>query len=127
MTPGWERIADHAAPESFNNGCYVTLWPNTMLSVFAGYAATFRLTPSSPTTTSSNANYLWHPSVSDERRKADYEATRRVVEQDLEMCEAVQRTYDGGLLGRRCALDRARAGRRAPAPAARRVTRRARS
>ena len=86
----------HAAPESFNNGCYVTLWPNTMLSVFAGFAATFRLTPSSPTTTIVEREYLWHPSVSDERRKADYEATRRVVEQDLEMCEAVQRTYAGG-------------------------------
>jgi phenylpropionate dioxygenase-like ring-hydroxylating dioxygenase large terminal subunit len=93
---GWAAVADHAAPESFNNGCYVTLWPNTMLSAFSGYAATFRLTPRSATTTVVEREYLWHPSVNDERRKADYEATRRVVEQDLEMCEAVQRTYDGG-------------------------------
>jgi phenylpropionate dioxygenase-like ring-hydroxylating dioxygenase large terminal subunit len=94
--PGWESVAEHAAPESFNNGCYVTLWPNTMLSVFSGFAATFRLTPTGPATTVVEREYLWHPSVPDERRKADYEATRRVVEQDLAMCEAVQRTYDGG-------------------------------
>jgi hypothetical protein len=42
-------------------------------------------------------DYLWHPSVGEERRAADYEATKEVVEQDLEICEAVQRTYDGGL------------------------------
>jgi phenylpropionate dioxygenase-like ring-hydroxylating dioxygenase large terminal subunit len=93
---GWAHISDHAAPESFNNGCYVTLWPNTMLSAFAGFAATFRLTPSSATTTIVEREYLWHPSVDDDRRKADLDATRRVVEQDLEMCEALQRTYTGG-------------------------------
>ncbi len=94
--PAWSGVAEHAAPESFNNGCYVTLWPNTMLSVFSGFAATFRLTPTSPTTTVVERDYLWHPAVGDDRRKSDYEATRRVVDQDLEMCEAVQRTYNGG-------------------------------
>jgi len=94
--PGWPNVGAHAAPESFNNGCYVTLWPNTMLSVFAGFAATFRLTPTSPTTTVVEREYFWHPSVSDDRRKADYDATRLVVEQDLAMCEALQRTYSGG-------------------------------
>ena len=32
-----------------------------------------------------------------ERRAADLAATREVVEQDLRMCEALQRTYDAGL------------------------------
>jgi choline monooxygenase len=94
--PMWSRVAEHAAPESFNNGCYVTLWPNTMVSVFSGFAATFRLTPTAPATTVVERDYLWHPSVGDDRRKSDYEATRRVVDQDLEMCDAVQRTYNGG-------------------------------
>ena len=68
-----------------------------MVSVFAGFAATFRLTPTGPTTTVVERDYLWHPSVAPERRDADYEATKEVVLQDLEICEAVQRTYDGGL------------------------------
>jgi phenylpropionate dioxygenase-like ring-hydroxylating dioxygenase large terminal subunit len=94
--PGWERIALHAAPESFNNGVYLTLWPNTMLSAFAGFAATFRIMPTGPTACVIEREYLWHPSVAPERRTADYEATRCVVQQDVEMCEAVQQTYNGG-------------------------------
>ena len=95
--PGWERVAGDLSPESFNNGSYLTVFPNTMVSVFAGFAATFRLTPTGPTTTTVERDYLWHPSVDPERRIADYEATKEVVLQDLEICEAVQRTYDGGL------------------------------
>jgi phenylpropionate dioxygenase-like ring-hydroxylating dioxygenase large terminal subunit len=94
--PGWHGVGAHAAPESFNNGVYLTMWPNTMLSAFAGFAATFRLTPTGATTTVIEREYLWHPSVNEERRHGDYEATRRVVAQDVAMCEAVQRTYNGG-------------------------------
>ncbi len=95
--PGWEAVAGDLSPESFNNGSYLTVFPNTMVSVFAGFAATFRLTPTGPTTTTVERDYLWHPSVGQDRRDADYEATKEVVLQDLGICEAVQRTYDGGL------------------------------
>ena len=94
--PGWEHVADNAAAESFNNGVYLTMWPNTMCSAFAGFAATFRIAPTGPTTTVIEREYLWHPSVPQSRRDDDYDATRRVVAQDVTMCEAVQRTYDGG-------------------------------
>jgi choline monooxygenase len=94
---GWEGVAGESAPESFNDGSYLTVFPNTMVSAFAGFVATFRLTPTGPRTTVVERDYLWHPSVTEERREADYRATREVVEQDLEICEAVQRTYDGGL------------------------------
>ena len=95
--PGWDAVAADASPESFNNGSYLTVFPNTMVSVFAGFAATFRLTPTGPTTSIVERDYLWHPSVDHARRDADYAATKEVVLQDLEICEAVQRTYDGGL------------------------------
>lgn len=95
--PGWDGVAGDLSPESFNNGSYLTVFPNTMVSVFAGFAATFRLTPTGPRTTVVERDYLWHPSVGQERRDADYEATKAVVLQDLAICEAVQRTYDGGL------------------------------
>jgi choline monooxygenase len=94
--PGWAAVATHPAAESFYNGAYVTIWPNTMLSMFAGFAATFRLTPLSPTTTLVERDYLWAADVDDARRARDYEATAAVVRQDLEICEALQRTYDGG-------------------------------
>ncbi len=95
--PGWEDVAGEVSPESFINGSYLTVFPNTMISVFTGFAATFRVTPTGPSTSTVERDYLWHPSVGPERREADYQATREVVVQDLEICEALQRTYDGGL------------------------------
>jgi choline monooxygenase len=96
-TAGWSAVAEVAADESFNNGSYLALFPNTAVSCFAGFAATFRLIPTSPSTTVVEREYLWHPSVSQERRAADFAATREVVEQDLAICEALQGTYDAGL------------------------------
>ena len=96
-TPGWSAVADVAADDSFNNGSYLALFPNTAVSCFAGFAATFRLIPTGPSTTLVEREYLWHPSVSAERRAADLAATREVVEQDLTICEALQGTYDAGL------------------------------
>ena len=88
--PGWAAVADVAADESFNNGSYLALFPNTAVSCFAGFAATFRLTPTGPSTTVVERDYLWHPSVAPERRAADLAATREVVEQDLAICTALQ-------------------------------------
>ena len=95
--PGWSAVADVAAPESFNNGGYFAVFPNTAMSCFAGFAASFRLTPTSASTTVVEREYFWHPSVAADRRAADLAATREVVEQDLAMCEKLQRTYDAGL------------------------------
>jgi len=95
--PGWERVGECVAPESFNNGAYITLFPNTMISMFGGYAAPMRLTPTGPGTTVVERDHLWAPEVGDERRAADLAATQEVVAQDLAICEAMQRTYAGGL------------------------------
>jgi choline monooxygenase len=95
--PGWAAVADVAADASFNNGSYLALFPNTAVSCFAGFAATFRLSPTGPSTTVVEREYLWHPSVPAERRAADLAATREVVEQDLAICTALQGTYNAGL------------------------------
>src|SRR5207245_761324 len=95
--PGWERVAECVAPESFNNGGYVTLFPNTMISMFGGYAAPMRLIPTGPDTTIVERDHLWAPEVGAERRALDLAATQEVVAQDLEICETMQRTYSGGL------------------------------
>jgi phenylpropionate dioxygenase-like ring-hydroxylating dioxygenase large terminal subunit len=95
--PGWERVGECIAPESFNNGGYVTLFPNIMISMFGGYAAPMRLTPVSAGTTIIERDHLWAPEVGEERRALDLAATREVVAQDLEICEKIQRTYAGGL------------------------------
>ena len=94
---GWAAVADVAAEDSFNNGTYLAVFPNVAISCFAGFAATFRLLPTGPSTTVVEREYYWHPTVGAERRAADLAATKQVVEQDLAMCEAIQRTYDAGL------------------------------
>jgi Rieske 2Fe-2S family protein len=95
--PGWERVGECVAPESFNNGGYVTLFPNTMISMFGGFAAPMRLTPTGPASTIVERDYLWAPELDAERRARDLAATQEVVAQDLEICEAIQRTYAGGI------------------------------
>ncbi len=97
LQPGWAAVTAHRAPESFYNGAYITCYPNMMISMFAGYAATFRLQPSRPNTTVIERDFLWSPDVPHDRRERDYAATREVVQQDLDICEALQRTYDAGL------------------------------
>ncbi|MGH9270791.1 MAG: aromatic ring-hydroxylating oxygenase subunit alpha, partial [Ilumatobacteraceae bacterium] len=94
---GWEAVADIVADASFNDGTYLAVFPNTAISCFAGFAATFRLAPTGPATTLVEREYYWHPDVPAPRRRSDVEATRLVVEQDLTMCETLQRTYDAGL------------------------------
>lgn len=93
----WSGVADVAAEESFNNGAYLAMFPNTAISCFVGFAATFRLLPTSPTTTVVEREYFWAPSVPPDRRAADVAATVEVVAQDMAMCESLQRTYDAGL------------------------------
>lgn len=95
--PGWADVAAVPAEESFNNGSYLAVFPNTAISAFAGFAASFRLTPTGPGTTRVEREYLWHPSVPPPRRAADVAATEDVVEQDLAMCARLQGTYDAGL------------------------------
>ena len=94
---GWADVAAVAAADSFNNGTYLAVFPNTAISCFAGFAATFRLLPRGPSTTLVEREYYWHPSVGADRRASDLAATVEVVEQDLRMCEAMQQTYDAGL------------------------------
>lgn len=95
--PGWELVGEHMAPESFNNGAYVTLFPNVMISMFGGYAAPMRLIPTGPGTTIVERDHLWAPEVAADRRALDLAATQEVVAQDLDICERMQRTYEGGL------------------------------
>lgn len=94
---GWDAVADVVAEESFNNGSYLAVFPNLAISCFAGFAATFRLLPTGPSTTIVERDYYWDPAVPQQRRDSDLAATQLVVDQDLAMCERIQRTYDAGL------------------------------
>ena len=85
-----------AAAESFNNGTYLAVFPNTAISCFPGSRPRSGSCRPARRRRSSSARLL-APDVPAERRGADLAATREVVEQDLRMCERLQGTYDAGL------------------------------
>jgi phenylpropionate dioxygenase-like ring-hydroxylating dioxygenase large terminal subunit len=95
--PEWAAVAQASPEESFIAGSYLTVWPNVMVSLLPGFAATLRLTPMGPTRTLVEREYLWRSDVPAARRDADLAATRLVGAQDLDLCEKVQRSYSGGL------------------------------
>ena len=97
MKPGWEAIASAQADEPFLSGTYFTVFPNLMVSVFPQYFHALVVTPIDARTSRVDYHRCWAPDVGEPRRKADHEAALAVGEQDLDICERVQRSYDGAL------------------------------
>ncbi len=93
----WTAVATDQIDDLFIAGVYLTVWPNLLVSVFPRYLSAFWLTPLGPTRTRIDYLRAWHPSVTEERRAADLTASRLVGQQDLEICEAVQRGYTAGI------------------------------
>jgi hypothetical protein len=68
-----------------------------MISVFPRYFHALIVTPVDARTSRVDYHRCWAAEVGEARRKVDHEAALAVGEQDLEICERVQRSYDGGL------------------------------
>ena len=96
-SPGWEHIASTQSDEPFLSGKYFTVFPNLMVSVFPRYFHALIVTPVDARTSRVDYHRCWAAEVGEARRKVDHEAALAVGEQDLEICERVQRSYDGGL------------------------------
>ena len=110
-------VADVAAADSFNNGTYLALFPNTADVVLRRVRRHVPAQPTGPATTVVEREYFWHPSVPPERRAADLAATRggrRPGPRDLRGAAGHVRRR---AVGRRRAVDDARVGRR-PRPSA---------
>ena len=97
IKPGREHIAEAQADEPFLSGQYFTVFPNLMVSVFPRYFHTLIVTPIDARTSRVDYHRYWTADVVESRRKIDHEAALAVGEQDLDICERVQRSYDGGL------------------------------
>ena len=97
IKPGREHIAEAQADEPFLSGQYFTVFPNLMVSVFPRYFHALIVTPIDARTSRVDYHRYWTADVAESRRKIDHEAALAVGEQDLDICERVQRSYDGGL------------------------------
>jgi phenylpropionate dioxygenase-like ring-hydroxylating dioxygenase large terminal subunit len=96
-SPGWARVAERMPDVPCTNGAQLTLFPNTVISLYPGFATTMRFTPTSVHTTIVEREYLWADWVPADRRERDYDVASELVQQDVRICEAQQRSFDGGL------------------------------
>ena len=97
VKPGMEHVASPQADEPFLSGMYFTVFPNLMVSVFERYFHALVVTPVDARSSRVDYHRYWSPDVGEARRKIDHEAALAVGEQDLDICERVQHSYDGGL------------------------------
>ena len=98
--PRWTRAGGVAATqidEVFLAGAYFTVFPNLLVSMFPRYLSAFWLTPVAVDRTAVSYVRMWHPEVDDARRAADLAASEEVAAQDLDICEALQRTASAGI------------------------------
>jgi Rieske 2Fe-2S family protein len=96
LEDGWAGVAVEQIDEVFLSGVYFTVFPNLLVSAFPRYVNAFWLQPLAANRTAVHYVRLWAPEVDDERRRSDLVASEDVAAQDLDICEAMQRVFDGG-------------------------------
>lgn len=97
LEPGWARVAVEQIEDVFLAGTYFTVFPNLLVSAFPRYLSTFWLEPLAVDRTAIHYARFWSVEVGEERRAADLAASEDVAAQDLDICEAMQRTFSGGV------------------------------
>jgi phenylpropionate dioxygenase-like ring-hydroxylating dioxygenase large terminal subunit len=95
--PGWEELASVPMEGPYGIGGYVTAWPNLMMNVFPGAFLAMWIEPLDATTTRVERRLFARPDLDDVVRKSILSAHSTVHEQDVEICERVQRSHNAGL------------------------------
>ncbi|HWL45641.1 MAG TPA: aromatic ring-hydroxylating dioxygenase subunit alpha [Ilumatobacter sp.] len=95
----WAGVVGAAgdSAEPYIAGVYATVFPNLLISIFPRYMSALHLTPVAPNLTLQRNYRFWTPDADEEQRATELAAAHVVAEQDLSMCEAVQRGYDAGI------------------------------
>ena len=97
--PGWDELATAAADRPYDVGNYLTIWPNAMLNVFPDAALIMWMEPLTATTTRVERRlYLSQArAASLGEAEAIVAAHALVHQQDVDICEMVQRSHTAGL------------------------------
>ena len=95
--PGWSDLA--AAPTSgpYDVGSYLTVWPNLMMNVFPDAALAMWMEPLSANSTVVHRRLYARPGGTADPVTAIVDTQRMVHQQDVDICEKVQRSHDAGL------------------------------
>ena len=95
--PGWEVLATVNDEAPYAIGSYLTVWPNLMLNVFPGAALAMWMEPIGPTRTVVHRRLYVRPGADADVVAANVAAHRLVHSQDVDICQAVQRSHNAGL------------------------------
>ena len=95
--PGWEHlfVADTVRP--YDVGSYLTVWPNLMINVFPDAMLAMWMEPTGPVTTRVERRLYIAPGRTDAQRRSILDAHRLVHDQDVDICNSVQRSHSAGL------------------------------
>ncbi len=95
--PGWEQLFTAHTDRPYDVGSYLTLWPNAMVNVFPDAVLTMWMEPRGPNTTRVERRLYVLPGRSTHSLTGILDAHRLVHDQDVAICEAVQRSHDAGV------------------------------
>lgn len=95
--PGWEELASIPMDGPYGIGGYLTIWPNLMMNVFPGAFLAMWVEPLDATTTRVERRLFVRPEIDDDVRKSIIAAHARVHDQDVDICNRVQRSHNAGL------------------------------
>ena len=95
--PGWEELASIPMDGPYGIGGYLTVWPNLMMNVFPGAFLAMWMEPIDATTTRVERRLFVRPDIDDDVRKSIISAHAMVHDQDVDICNRVQRSHNAGL------------------------------
>ena len=95
--PGWERLFGADTKRPYDVGSYLTIWPNLMINVFPDALMAMWMEPTGPATTRVERRLYLAPGRTDSQREAIVAVHQLVHEQDIDICNKVQRSHSAGL------------------------------
>ena len=95
--PGWERLATADPDRPYGVGSYLTVWPNLMLNVFPDAALIMWMEPRGAGSVRVERRLYVTPHLDAATRRRIVETHALVHQQDVDICNAVQRSHDAGL------------------------------
>jgi hypothetical protein len=95
--PGWGQLFLAATHRPYDVGSYLTVWPNLMINVFPDALLAMWMEPTGPTTTRVERRMYLAPGRTGAQRESILAAHRLVHDQDVDICQRVQRSHSAGL------------------------------
>lgn len=94
---GWEQLFTADTERPYDVGSYLTIWPNTMVNLFPDAMLVMWMEPVSANSTRVERRLFVMPGRTADELVGILDAHRRVHEQDVDICIAVQRSHDAGV------------------------------